>query len=52
MPKYLLLKYYRGGAEPHGPFSPMGQRSPEDVQADLQNEPYQRRHSHDYPEAR
>jgi hypothetical protein len=25
MPKYLLLKYYRGGPEPHHPFPPMDQ---------------------------
>jgi predicted dithiol-disulfide oxidoreductase (DUF899 family) len=51
MPKSLLLKHYRGGAEPHRPFPPMGQSSPDDVEAALEDEPYQRRHSHDYPEA-
>ena len=25
MPKYLLLKHYRGGPEPHRPFPPMDQ---------------------------
>ena len=25
MPKYLLLKHYRGGPEPHHPFPPMDQ---------------------------
>src|SRR4051795_6416470 len=33
MPKYLLLKYYRGGPEPHHPFPPMDQWAPEDVEA-------------------
>jgi hypothetical protein len=31
MPKYLLLKHYRGGPEPHHPFPPMDQWAPEDV---------------------
>ena len=35
MPKYLLLKYYRGGPEPHHPFPPMDQWDPEDVEAHL-----------------
>jgi hypothetical protein len=33
MPKYLLLKHYRGGPEPHRPFPPMDQWAPEDVEA-------------------
>ena len=33
MPKYLLLRHYRGGPEPHRPFPPMDQRAPEDVEA-------------------
>jgi hypothetical protein len=33
MPKYLLLKHYRGGPEPHQPFPPMDQWAPEDVEA-------------------
>ena len=33
MPKYLLLKHYRGGPEPHHPFPPMDQWAPEDVEA-------------------
>jgi hypothetical protein len=33
MPKYLLLKHYRGGPEPHHPFPPMDQWEPEDVEA-------------------
>ncbi len=28
MPKYLLLKHYRGGPEPHHPFPPMDQWAP------------------------
>ena len=32
MPKYLLLKHYRGGPEPHR-FPPMDQWAPEDVEA-------------------
>ncbi len=35
MPKYLLLKYYRGGPEPHHPFPPMDQWAPEDVEAHM-----------------
>jgi hypothetical protein len=35
MPKFLLLKYYRGGPEPHHPFPPMDQWPPEDVEAHL-----------------
>src|SRR3954453_18594019 len=31
MPKYLLLKHYRGGPEPHRPVPPMDQWAPEDV---------------------
>jgi hypothetical protein len=33
MPKYLLLKHYRGGPEPYRPFPPMDQWAPEDVEA-------------------
>ena len=33
MPKYLLLKHYRGGPEPHHPFPPMDQWAPADVEA-------------------
>jgi hypothetical protein len=33
MPKYLLLKHYRGGPEPLNPFPPMDQWAPEDVEA-------------------
>ena len=33
MPKYLLLKHYRGGPEPHHPFPPMDEWAPEDVEA-------------------
>src|ERR1700710_2761338 len=29
MPKYLLLKHYRGGPQPHHPFPPMDQWDPE-----------------------
>jgi hypothetical protein len=32
MPKYLLLKHYRGGPEPHRPVPPMDQWAPEDVE--------------------
>src|SRR5258708_33975098 len=35
MPKYLLLKHYRGGPEPHRPVPPMGQWAPEDVEAHM-----------------
>jgi hypothetical protein len=33
MPKYLLLKHYRGGPEPHRRYPPMDQWAPEDVEA-------------------
>ena len=33
MPKYLLLKHYRGGPQPHRPVPPMDQWTPEDVEA-------------------
>lgn len=33
MAKYLLVKHYRGGPEPHHPFPPMDQWAAEDVQA-------------------
>src|SRR3954453_21961731 len=33
MPKYLLLKHYRGGPEQHRPFPPMDQWDPADVEA-------------------
>jgi hypothetical protein len=35
MPKYLLLKHYRGGPDPHHPFPPMDQWAPEDVEAHM-----------------
>ncbi len=35
MPKYLLLKHYRGGPELHHPFPPMNQWAPEDVEAHM-----------------
>jgi hypothetical protein len=35
MPKYLLLKHYRGGPEPHHAFPPMDQWAPEDVEAHI-----------------
>src|SRR3954463_2897734 len=35
MPKYLLLKHYRGGPEPHHPFPPMDQWAPEDIEAHM-----------------
>ena len=31
--KYLLLKHYRGGPEPHHPFPPMDHWTPEEVDA-------------------
>src|SRR3954447_10614591 len=35
MPKYLLLKHYRGGPEPHRPVPPMDQWDPVDVEAHM-----------------
>jgi hypothetical protein len=35
MPKYLLLKHYRGGPDPHRPVPPIDQWAPEDVQAHM-----------------
>ena len=35
MPKYLLLKRYRGGPEPHRPVPPIDQWAPEDVEAHM-----------------
>src|SRR5256714_15404273 len=35
MPKYLLLKHYRGGPEPHRPVPPMDQWALEDVEAHM-----------------
>ena len=35
MPKYLLLKHYRGGPEPYKPYPPMDQWAPEDVDAHM-----------------
>jgi hypothetical protein len=35
MPKYLLLKHYRGGPTPHHPFPPMDQWEPQDVEAHI-----------------
>jgi hypothetical protein len=33
MPKFLLLKHYRGGPETHRPVPPMDEWAPEDVEA-------------------
>ena len=33
MPKYLLLKHYRGGPEPHRAVPPIDRWAPEDVEA-------------------
>jgi hypothetical protein len=35
MPKYLILKQYRGGPDKHHPFPPMDQWEPEDVEAHM-----------------
>ena len=35
MPKYLLLKHYRGGPDPHRAVPPMDQWAPEDVDAHM-----------------
>src|SRR5699024_12843001 len=35
MPKYLLLKHYQGGPEPHHPFPPMDQWAPRDAEAHM-----------------
>ncbi len=35
MPKYLLLKHYRGGPKAHKPYPPMDQWAPEDVEAHM-----------------
>ncbi len=35
MPKYLLLKHYRGGPEAHHPYPPMDQWDPADVEAHI-----------------
>ena len=35
MPKYLLLKHYRGGPEPHRRLPPMDEWAPEDVEAHI-----------------
>jgi hypothetical protein len=35
MPRYLLLKHYRGGPEPHHPYPPMDEWAPEDVEAHM-----------------
>jgi hypothetical protein len=35
MPKYLILKHYRGGPEQHHPFPSMDQWAPEDVEAHM-----------------
>ena len=35
MPKYLLLKHYRGGPEAHHPYPPMDEWAPEDVEAHM-----------------
>ena len=35
MPKYLLLKHYRGTPTPYRPFPPMDEWAPEDVEAHM-----------------
>jgi len=35
MPKYLILKHYRGGPEQHHPVPPIDQWAPEDVEAHM-----------------
>ncbi len=35
MPKYLLVKHYRGGPEPHRRVPPMDQWAPEDAEAHI-----------------
>ena len=35
MPKYLLLKHYRGGPGPHHAFPPIDQWAPKDVEAHI-----------------
>src|SRR4029077_12868110 len=35
MPKYLLLKHYRGGPQPHRPVPPIDQWAPQDVEAHM-----------------
>lgn len=35
MPRYLLLKNYRGGPEPHRPYPPMDRWDPADVEAHM-----------------
>jgi len=35
MPKYLLLKHYRGGPDPYRPFPPMDEWDPADVDAHM-----------------
>ena len=35
MPKYLLLKHYRGGPERHHPYPPLDQWAPEEVDAHM-----------------
>ncbi len=35
MPKYLLLKHYRGGPDPYRPVPPMDEWEPQDVDAHL-----------------
>jgi hypothetical protein len=35
MPKYLLLKHYRGGPEPHRSVPPMDKWDPQDVEAHI-----------------
>ncbi len=35
MPKYLLLKHYRGGPEPHRAVPPLDQWAPQDVEAHM-----------------
>src|SRR5215216_6421690 len=35
MPKYLLLKHYSGGPQPHRPVPPIDQWDPQDVEAHM-----------------
>lgn len=35
MPKYLLLKHYRGGPQPHRPVPAMDEWAPEDIEAHM-----------------
>jgi hypothetical protein len=35
VPKFLLVKHYRGGPQPHHPYPPMGEWAPQDVEAHM-----------------